>query len=353
MHRLTPLVFAFAAALLAMGAAPVPATPAAPVQDWTNVEVVVVTPDHPGPAMWHIVKGQSEVWIIPTVSPVPKDLTWDSTQIQSLLKGAKGVILPPRASMGLFEGMWFWITGGLDVLKQPDGTKLESTMPAPLRARFVAAYKRFGQDTDRYEDWLGGIAALRLEGDYYTAANFSPNGPEKTIKSLAGRAGVPARATAEYAAMDVIKDVPKMSAAAHLACLNWALEDIDTFSAHAAAAAQAWAKGDVAGVKAHYSETRLDACLAQNAAYTRLRETANRDMTNAILTVLNRPGVTLATMPMGFFLRKGGVLERLEAAGVTVTGPGAEAQDVQPPPRRSGLRFGPLPGRLAASGSNT
>lgn len=322
MHRLTPLALACAAAMLALSAAPTPPAANAPVQDWSNVEVVVVTPDHPGPAMWHIVKGQSEVWIIPTVSPVPKDLAWDSTEIQSLLKSAKGVILPPRASLGLFEGMWFWITGGLDVLKQPEGTKLESTMPAPLHARFVAAYKRFDQDADRYEDWLGGVAALRLEGDYYTSANFTPNGPEKTIRSLAARAGVPAHATATYPAMDVIKDVPKMTPAAHLACLNWALDDIDAFSAHAAAAAQAWAKGDIAGVKAHYSETRLDACLAQNAAYTRLRETANRDMTNAILTVLNRPGVTLAVMPMGFFLRKGGVLERLEAAGLTVTGPG-------------------------------
>lgn len=323
MRRLKPLVFACAAALLTIGAGPAPTPQAhAPVQDWTNVEVVVVTPDHPGPAMWHIVKGQSEVWIIPTVSPVPKDLAWDSAEIQSLLKGAKGVILPPRASLGLFEGMWFWITGGLDVLKQPEGTKLESTLPGPLKARFVAAYTRLGQDAGHYEDWLGGVAALQLEGDYYKFADFTPNGPEKTIRSLAERAGVTAHATATYAAMDVIKDVPKMTAAAHLNCLNWALEDIDAFSAHAAAAAQAWARGDVAGMKAHYSETKLDDCLSQNGAYLRLRETANRDMTNAILTVLDRPGVTLAVMPMGFFLRKGGVLDRLEAAGLTVTGPG-------------------------------
>ena len=320
MPRFTPLFVA--AAMVLMGAAPSPTPSNAPVQDWSNVEVVVVTPDHPGPAMWHIVKGTSEVWIIPTVSPVPKDMPWDSTEIQSLLKGAKGVILPPRASVGVFEGLWFWMTG-MDVLEQPDGTQMESTLPAPLKARFVAARTRVGQDADHYAKYLAGVAALQLEADYFKFADLTPNGTEKTIKSLASRAGVPARATAEYPAMDVIKDVPKMSAAAHLACMTYALDDIDNFSAHAAAAASAWAKGDVAGIKAHYSETRLDACLGQNAAYARLRETANRDMTNAILTVLNRPGVTLAVMPMGFFLRKGGVLERLEAAGLTVTGPGS------------------------------
>ncbi len=52
-----------------------------------------------------------------------------------------------------------------------------------------------------------------------------------------------------------------------------------------------------------------------------LSDTANRDMTNAILAALKTPGKSFAVMPMGFFLRKGGVLERLEAAGLTVSGP--------------------------------
>lgn len=317
-HRPFALAGAFAAALLALGAAP---AAQAPVQDWSNVEVVVVTPDHPGPALWHIVKGASEVWILPTVSPVPEDMIWDSHQVAAVLKGANALLLPPRASMGVFEGLWFWMTG-MDVLEQPDGVQLEATLPPPLRARFVATRTRIGRDADRYGEFLGGIAALRLESDYWKFARLTPNGPQKTVESLASRAGISAKATANYPAMDVIRDVPNMTAAAHLTCLTLALDDIDTQSAHAVAAAQAWAKGDVAGIKAHYSETRLDDCLNQNAAYRVLRETANRDMTNAILAALNKPGTTVAVMPMGFFLRKGGVLERLEASGLTVTGPG-------------------------------
>ena len=93
-------------------------------------------------------------------------------------------------------------------------------------------------------------------------------------------------------------------------------------SAHAVAAAQAWAVGDLAGVEANYSETRLDACLQQNNAYAVLRARAIGDMANAVTAALNRPGKTIAVIPMGIFLRKGGVLERLEAAGLTVSGPG-------------------------------
>jgi uncharacterized protein YbaP (TraB family) len=316
--RWLPLALSVATALFALGAAP--ATP--PVQDWSNTEIVVVRPDHPGPALWHIVKDKSEVWILPTVSPVPKGMPWDTHEIESLLKGANALLLPPRASVGVFEGLWFWMTS-MDMLEQPSGTELENTLPAPLKARFVAARTRMGRDADRYADFLGGVAALRLESDYWSFANFTPNGPQRTIESLASRAGVSAKPTATYPAMNVIKDVPKMTAAAHLACLGMALDDIDTQSAHAIAAADAWAKGDIAGVKAHYSETKLDDCLNQNSAYRVLRESANRDMTNAIVAALNKPGTTVVVMPMGFFLRKGGVLERLEAAGLTVTGPGS------------------------------
>ncbi|MEJ0028331.1 MAG: TraB/GumN family protein [Rhizomicrobium sp.] len=316
--RFRPLALAGLVALTA--AAPVPDAP--PTRDWSNVETVVVTPEAAGPALWHIATPTAEVWILPTVSPVPKDLVWDGKFVSGEIKGSKVLLLPPRATLGVFEGLWFWMTG-MDKLEQPDGVELETTLPEPLKGRFVATRTRIGEDADRYAKFLGGVAALRLEGDYFSYAKLTPNGPQKTVENIASHAGVPVRTTATYPAMDVIRDVPKMTPAAHLACLDFALTDIDTATAHAAAAAQAWAVGDLAGMKAHYFETRLDDCLQQNSAYRALRETANRDMTNAILTALKTPGKTFAVMPMGFFLRKGGVLERLEAAGLTVSGPGS------------------------------
>jgi uncharacterized protein YbaP (TraB family) len=113
-----------------------------------------------------------------------------------------------------------------------------------------------------------------------------------------------------------------MSPAAHLACLEFALSDIEIETAHAVAAAQAWAAGDLAGMKANYSETRLDACLQQNNAYAVIRERAIADMADAISGALNKPGKTFAVIPMGLFLRKGGVLERLQATGATISAPG-------------------------------
>jgi hypothetical protein len=304
-------------ALILCGAAP--ADP--PIKDWSNIETVIVTAQPPGPALWHVVRGNSEVWILGTVQPVPADLKWDSREIATLLSGANVVLLPPRAQVGLFEGTWFLLTG-MGTLEQPDGMTLEASLTDPLRSRFIAARTRVHRDADRYEKYLPAIAALMLESDFWKASNLNMNGPQKTVEGLARRAMVPAHAIAVYPAMDVIHDVPKMSAAAHLACLEYALSDIEIEAAHAAAAAQAWAVGDLRGVEANYSETKLDSCLQQNNAYAVLREKAIGDMVKAIVGALNRPGKTFAVMPMGILLRKGGVLERLEADGLTVSGPG-------------------------------
>ena len=315
--QMTPLVLGIAVAAMSLAAAPA----AAPVTDWSNVETVVVRPDMAGPALWHVANDKSEVWILATVTPVPKDLKWDSRSIAGLLKGSNALLLPPTASVGIAEGLWFYMWH-MDTLEQPDGKTLEASLPGPLKSRFIAARGLAHQDADRYDKYLPAIAALILESDYQKAIDFSNREPQRTVESLAARAGVPAHRIATYPAMDVIHDVPNMSVAANLACMQYAISDIDTIAAHGLPAAQAWAIGDVAGMKAHYSETRLDACLAQSSAYTALREHGIRDEVNAILGALKKPGKTFVVIPMGFFLRKGSVLDRLEAAGLTVTGPG-------------------------------
>ncbi|HEY4940757.1 MAG TPA: TraB/GumN family protein [Rhizomicrobium sp.] len=312
--RARPLALALAAAALSLAAA------TAPINDWSNIETVVVTAKVPGPALWHVASGTSEVWILATVSPVPKTLPWDQHGIASLLKGSNALLLPPNASVGIAEGLWFYMWH-MDTLEQPDGTTLEATLPEPLRSRFVAARGRAHQDADRYDKYLPAVAALILENDFQKSIAFTNREPQKTVELLAAEAGVPVRHIATYPAMDVIHDVPNMSAAANRACMEFALSDIDTIAAHGAAAAQAWTTGDMDGVKANYSETRLDACLAQSSAYAALRERGIRDEVAAIVDALKKPGKTFVVMPMGFFLRKNGVLDRLEAGGLTVSGP--------------------------------
>jgi hypothetical protein len=88
-------------------------------------ETVVVIARHSGPALWRVSRGNSEVWILGSVAPMPRDLQWDTRDIGTLLQGARVLLLPPRAEIGLFEGLWFAVSE-LGSLEQPAGMTLEN-----------------------------------------------------------------------------------------------------------------------------------------------------------------------------------------------------------------------------------
>jgi hypothetical protein len=57
-------------------------------QEWSDVTEVVVRVKVAGPAMWKLTRGQSNVWVLGTLAETPENLTWDTTRLKRLLKGA-------------------------------------------------------------------------------------------------------------------------------------------------------------------------------------------------------------------------------------------------------------------------
>lgn len=304
----------------ALASAALAATAPPPVQDWTG-ETVVVTAKKPGPAFWHVASGKSDVWILGTLGPVPDGLKWDSGRLDYLLSGARAVMLPPRGQVGPLEAIWFLLTDA-DVLRLPDGTKLESTLPQPLKTRFVAARMAVHQDPDRYEEYKASVAGFMLEGDFIKANDLATKEPQSTIQSLADRHGVPVHRVASYEALDVIKEVPSLSTTGNLACMTDALDDIDVYAKHARPAAEAWATGDLEGIKANYSDPKALDCLGQSHAFSKLWDRSVNDTTSALDQALKTPGKTIFVVSIGELLRKNGIVDRLKAEGFTVEGPG-------------------------------
>ncbi len=294
--------------------------PAPPVRDWSN-ETVVVTAKQPGPALWHVSKGNSEIWILGILGPVPKDLKWDAGRLESVLTGAKAVLLPPYGEVGIFEGAWFLIWHG-DVLRLPDGQNLEDVVPAALKARLVAARNALHKDADDYAEYRPSVAGFLLERDFLSKNDLTVSEPQDTIRSLADRHTIPARAIATYEALDVVKELPSLPDKANLECLTDSLDDIDVMTEHARPAAEAWAIGDLDGIKANYAERKALDCLGQSASFNKLWQRSVTDTMAALDAALARPGKTVAVINFGELLRKNGIVDRLKAQGLTVEGPG-------------------------------
>ena len=296
------------------------AADAPPTTDWAPNEVVVVSAQSPGPAFWHLKKGDSEIWILGTPGVMPEKLSWNSTHLAEVIAGAQAVLLPPQASAGFFETSWFLITNR-GLLSMPDDKKLEDTLPPELRARFVAARQSIKRDRDRYEDDPPIIAAMELQRDFVKANNFSGEEPGLTVEKIARAKHVPVRNIASYGALAMVKEFLRLPMAAQQACLENAVSDVEVRAVHAAPAAEAWAVGDLKGIKAHYATPNLAKCAKGTQSFSKLYQRAVTDYVAAIDQALSKPGKTVMLTDIGSLLRSEGIAEKLRAQGVVIEGP--------------------------------
>jgi hypothetical protein len=290
------------------------------VSDWTEIETVEVR-ERPGPALWHLTRGESEVWVLGMAGAMPEDLDWNKQHLSELLDGARAILMPPKADIALTDIAWFLIWHGSE-LSLPRGLTLEQSLPADLRTRFVAVRDRVSGDADDYRTDIPIRAAMRLQQDVRKKADLSFREPRNTIENLASRKRIPKAPVTNFAAMDAVREVLKLPAYQQHACLAQALEDVTWALGHADRAARAWAVGDIKTVKAHYSEWRLGNCLMGAVQkFGNIDERNIAEYVSAIDTALNKPGKTIVLIYMGPLLRKNGVLERLQARGIAIEAP--------------------------------
>jgi hypothetical protein len=289
-------------------------------ENWGTPEVVEVQA-RAGPAVWHLTRGESEVWILGTVGAMPDGLKWNKDYLAQLLDGARAILMPPRPSIGLFEGAWFLLTNG-SKFSLPRGESLETTLPADLEPGFAAIREKLGKSPDHYRTDTPLRAALRLQEDVADKLDLTRDEPHGTIRRLAESKHVPSAPIAKYEVLDAARDVLKLTPAQQEVCLGQSVEDADWDLGHAVPAADAWAVGDMKALKANYGESRLADCVI--AAVHSVADISERDMadyTAAIDDALDKPGKTVAVIDIGPLLRKDGVLERLEALHVAIEGP--------------------------------
>jgi hypothetical protein len=312
----------YGAVLLALMILPARAQPepAKSPEQWADIESVTVSA-RPGPAVWRLSRGASEVWILGTAGPMPRDMEWNRDYVAELLDGARTVLLPPRADFNLVDIGWFMIRHGGE-LSLPRGQALEDSLPPDLRARFQAAREAIGTDADDYRTDIPIRAAVRLAQDFLKKADLGYREPRWTVERLASRKRVPTTPVSRFDVMDAVRDLLKLTQEQQRTCLSQAVEDVNWARGHAERAAHAWAVGDLRTVRDHYSESRLFGCvIAQVERIGDINARNTIETVRAIDAALNQPGKAVALVQMGALLRKDGVLARLKAQGVLIEAP--------------------------------
>jgi uncharacterized protein YbaP (TraB family) len=291
-------------------------------EDWSPaIETVIVTPHRAGPLIWRVADGDSTVYLLGVVEPMPESLEWNEAGVRAAPKGARQLLLPPKASVGLVEGLWFLLWHSDDVYL-PSDSPMESMLPEALKVRFDAALKEVGRDAGRYARLRPPLAGLRLEADFLKARGLTADEPGDRLRRIAQGYGVSAKPIADYGALPMLRQLPTMSRAANEGCLKALLDDIDAIRARARPAAEAWAKGDLPALETYFSDQRFESCIEALPSFAALAARSTNDSVNAVRSALAKPGKTVIALSVGALLRRNGVLDRLEAAGLKVEPPG-------------------------------
>ena len=280
---------------------------------------VLVIKNLGGPAIWKVIKGDSQVFILGAATPLPHMLQWNTLRLEYALDGADALYLQPRPTFSPFEMMKLAVSRG--PLQLPGGQTLQTVLPPAERARFLHVVSLIHGKVETYDHWKPAVAGLFLIADWRKAAGLSEAKPGSTVMHLAEDAHVPVKTVGDFRLDPYVDTAAKLSMADNIACFDAAMDDIDQESNHVRPMADAWAIGDLKTVGQTYRASLLDRCLLRIPSVQGLLDRGTAEGVNTIQAALVKPGKSVAVIDLNFLLRPNGVLDRLKAQGATVTVP--------------------------------
>lgn len=337
--RLLHVVFA-----LALGGACAPAfaqavaaPPAAPLPgDVADLPAVMVTGVQPGPGLWKVSRGDHVMWVLGTLSPLPRGMQWQSQELEQVISHSQQVLRPPsvklKADVGFF-GKMFLLPSAYSARKNDDGATLQQVLPPAVYARWQVLKQKYMGSDSGIERWRPIFAAQELYRKAIKANGLSRTGGiQDSIDALAKRYAIPEVPT-DYA---LVIEQPraaikafKASAPHDTTCFVRTLDSIEQDMPAIKARANAWATGDLQALRQLPDSARRDACVAAlaNAGFARtlgLDDIPAKQQAvwlGAARTALGANPQTFAVLPMDELLKPDGYLSRLAAEGYQVEPP--------------------------------
>lgn len=332
--RLLPAIAFGIAAACASAQAP---TEAAKHADTAELPTIVVSGEQPGPGLWKVTSGDHVLWILGTLSPLPKNMHWQPKDVEAAIATAQAVLDPPRVKVNADVGFFGKIAlmGSLvGVRDNPDHKTLQQVVPPDLYARWIALKtKYFGAGRGRnIETWRPIFAAIELWNEAIKKAGLT----REDVSDVVDRAVKARNIETTKPTYKVDVDDPrgavrefKNGAMNDLDCFSKTLDRIDSDLDTMAERANAWATGDIGKLRTLPDSDQREACIAAvtgtNLARERgiddLPERLRKTWVDAASAALAKNAVTFARLPITDLLAKDGYLAGLKARGYTVEAP--------------------------------
>lgn len=336
------LAFAQVVALVSLLVLPAFAAGVTGTDDSPILEALVVTGAMPGPGLWRVENGDRTLWIMSTVSPLPRNIEWKTLQVDDILGEADAVLTPAGAEADLSAGdvfkMMTLARSANAATRLPGRKKLIDVLPSATYDRWLAMKQRYLPDDRKVDRQRPVFASQAL---YYSAIRVEGltrvDTVWKFVKTRAAELDVPVVDT--RVRMPLALDRKRYKAGIQALAASQ-LEDISCFTATLDAlpaeletmkrGANAWATGDLDRLLELDHAALAPACKAfydEAMGFQKKEEwdrTARAAWLAAAAAALAENDITLAVMPIADLLGPSGVLAELRTRSFAVFGPDAE-----------------------------
>jgi uncharacterized protein YbaP (TraB family) len=311
-------------------------TPAPSRADAPLLQAVTVTGVQPGPGLWKVSKGDHVMWVLGTLSPLPKHMEWRSTEVEQAIAHSQELLESPSAELKVDAGFFsklVLLPSVYSARKNPGGADLQQILPADMYARWeVTKQGYFGNDKG-IEYWRPILVALKLYQKALDKADLTDaSDVTNVVKKLAEKHDVK-RTPVKYQLVvehprDAVETI-KQTNLHDISCFNQTLDTVEHNMGALTARANAWSTGDIQNLRSFALSDRHESCViavvnadfAQQLGLHDLPERIEGAWLTAAQAALARNAQTFAVLPMEQVLSPDGFLAHLKTKGYTVQSP--------------------------------
>jgi len=288
------------------------------------VDEIVVTAERAGPGMWHVHRGAANVWILGSISPLPRDITWRSKQVESVLESTSQVLVQKPLEISIPRILWMLIADRKYLMVR-GGKRLQDVLPPDLHARFAAQRSKVSDEADKWERYRPIIAAAFLQQAAFHQVNLSMRlDLGAALRALAKKHGVRVEEIKVAGVSDMLEALKTMPAATERTCVEASLSTLESGLPRLVERAQAWAGGNVERIENLPELKEVDACRTALDAGKGALDVIGRIRQTWLENIekhLQSAGTTIAVINLDMLLERGGLLDELRAKGYEIEAP--------------------------------
>jgi hypothetical protein len=308
-------------------------------------EEIIVVGKQPGPPLWKVNNGENVLWIFGAVSPIQKDMVWESQKVASVISQSQEYLPPPDTDVSVSKLVLLNpvnIVRGLRLAKRlsrnADEASLEEVLPPDLYQRFAALKSRYFPDDDDIELLRPIVAGSSMVSIVQQQEGLQPNadvmkeirrlvrrnrGMKKTEIEIEQRLDGNYRALANRAENFMNELSPELEQACFATRLERLEKDIDGMKRRASA----WAEGyvdELREIQVPEEDRPCDNLLRSTKEYAlveQLRSQRDAMWLDAAEQALNTNKSTFAVLRMNDLLSEDGLFAKLKTRGYEVVEP--------------------------------